>query len=390
MRASPEPRAVQPHVMHVALSLDPGGTERLIVELAKRAVGTFRVTVCCLDRPGEWARELEDRGIEVFALDRQPGFHPRLGHRIAQHASRRGVNVLHCHHYTPFVYGGLARIETRGLSVLYTEHGRLSDASPTLKRRLVTPLLARLANEMYAVSEDLRRYLVSAGFPAARVGVITNGIHVGPPPDADAVRRAKQLLGAVDDRPIAAAIGRLDPVKDLSVLLDAFDQVSRREGRLVIIGDGPEARHLRSHATARGLDARVRFLGYRQDVRAMYPGVDVLVNTSISEGISLTLLEAMAACVPIVATAVGGTPEVVVDGVTGILVPPRSPAAVALALDELLQSPDRRKQMSIAGRARVEALFTFERMASLYFAAYVRLAHTQAPADPSRHPIVRS
>jgi glycosyltransferase involved in cell wall biosynthesis len=383
MRVSSELRGVQPHVMHVALSLDPGGTERLIVELAKRALGTFRVTVCCLDRVGEWASELEDIGIEVFALDRQPGFHPALGHRIAQQATRRGVDVLHCHHYTPFVYGGLARVETRGLSLLYTEHGRLSDAAPTLKRRLVTPLLARLANEMYAVSEDLRRYLISAGFPAARVGVITNGIHVGSAPDAEAVRRAKRLLGAIDDRPIAAAIGRLDPVKDLSVLLDAFAQLSQREARLVIIGDGPEAQHLLSQATTHGLEGRVQFLGYRQDVRELYPGVDLLVNTSISEGISLTLLEAMAACVPIVATAVGGTPEVVVDGVTGLLVPPRSPSAVAIALDELLQSPDRRRHMSIAGRARVEELFTFERMASLYFAAYVRLAHTRSSVSAS-------
>jgi glycosyltransferase involved in cell wall biosynthesis len=383
MRVPSERRGVQPHVMHVALSLDPGGTERLIVELAKRALGTFRVTVCCLDRVGEWASELEDIGIEVVALDRQPGFHPSLGHRIAQQATRRGVDVLHCHHYTPFVYGGLARVERRGLSVLYTEHGRLSDAAPTLKRRLVTPLLARLANEMYAVSEDLRRYLISAGFPAARVGVITNGIHVGSAPDAEAVRRAKRLLGAIDDRPIAAAIGRLDPVKDLSVLLDAFAQLSQREARLVIIGDGPEAQQLLSHATTHGLEGRVQFLGYRQDVRELYPGVDLLVNTSISEGISLTLLEAMAACVPIVATAVGGTPEVVVDGVTGLLVPPRSPSAVAIALDELLQSPDRRRHMSIAGRARVEEFFTFERMASLYFAAYVRLAHTRSSVSAS-------
>jgi glycosyltransferase involved in cell wall biosynthesis len=367
--------------MHVALSLDPGGTERLIVELAKRALATFRVTVCCLDRPGGWAAELEDKGIEVFALDRQPGFHPSVGHRIAQHATRRGVDVLHCHHYTPFVYGCLARMERRGLSLLYTEHGRLSDAPPTLKRRLVTPLLARLANEMYAVSEDLRRYLLSAGFPAARVGVIANGIHIGSPPDAQAVRQAKRLLSAVDDRPIAAAIGRLDTVKDLSVLLDAFAQLSRREARLVIIGDGPEAERLQSLAATRGLDMRIQFLGYRQDVRELYPGVDVLVNTSISEGISLTLLEAMAACVPIVATAVGGTPEVVVDGVTGLLVPPRSPTAVAVALDDLLQSPDRRHQMGNAGRKRVEMLFTFERMASLYFASYVRLAHTRQSGE---------
>jgi glycosyltransferase involved in cell wall biosynthesis len=127
---------------------------------------------------------------------------------------------------------------------------------------------------------------------------------------------------------------------------------------------------------------RVQFLGYRPDVRELYPGVDVLVNTSISEGISLTLLEAMAACVPVVATAVGGTPEVVVDGVTGLLVPPRSPNAVAVALDELLQSPDRRQQLSSAGRERVETLFTFERMASLYFAAYVRLAHTRSRTGP--------
>ena len=260
----------------------------------------------------------------------------------------------------------------------------MSDAPPTPKRRLITPWLAYLASEMYAVSGDLRRYLAAAGFPGERLGVITNGINIGTAPGAAARDRAKRLLETAggNGRTIVAAIGRLDEVKDLTVLLDAFSSLERRDTRLLIIGDGPDAGRLRAHAAGLHLGSRLEFLGYRADVVDLLPGIDVLVNTSIIEGISLTILEAMAACVPVIATAVGGTPEVVVDGVTGLLVASRSPTAVAAALEPLLQSPDRREQMGRAGRARVEALFTFQGMAERYFAVYDRLVRRSRRPAP--------
>lgn len=361
-------------IMQVALSLDPGGTERLVVELAKRASARFAVSVCCLDAPGAWASELSSCGIDVIALDRRPGFRPSLGVKIAREAKARGVHILHCHHYSPFVYGGLARLANPALRLVFTEHGRLSDAVPTLKRQIVTPLLAALAHEMYAVSEDLRQYMVSAGFPARKVGVIPNGIVVGPVPQPSARARARELLGAAPGDRLIMAVGRLDPVKDLPTLLRALPLLKDEAATLHLIGDGAERASLARLAAELDVASRVRFAGYRADARDLLPAADVFVNSSISEGISLTLLEAMAAVLPIVATAVGGTPEVVLDGITGRVVPPRRPAALAAALDDVLGSPDTCRRMGEAGRARVEAFFTLDRMAERYLAAYDRLA----------------
>jgi L-malate glycosyltransferase len=366
------PASDVPGVMQVALSLDPGGTERLIVELAKRTSDSRRVAVCCLDGPGLWAAELSDAGIEVFALERKPGFHPQLAHAIASAARARRITVLHCHQYSSLIYGGLARLFNPGLRLVFTEHGRLSDAPPSLKRRLVTPPMAWFADELYAVSDDLRRYLLTAGFPA-RLRVITNGIVPGPKPTADDAGKARRQLGAQQDEIVIAAVGRLNEVKDLPTLFRALPLLASKRAVLYVLGDGPDRAALAELAVQLGLRSVVRFMGHREDVRSVLSGADIFVNTSISEGISLTLLEAMAACLPIVATAVGGTPEVVVDHETGRLVPARDPLAVAASLDELIANPMLRRRFGSAGRARVESAFTLDRMVGQYLAVYDRL-----------------
>ena len=359
--------------MYVVLSLSAGGTERLVIELAKRAAARFRVTVCCLEDKGKWAGELESVGIDVVALGRQPGFRPGLARRIALEASRRGVGILHCHHYTPFVYGALSRLLHRSC-IVFTEHGRLSDAPPALKRRMVNPILARLASHIYAVSEDLRRHLVAEGFPASRLGVILNGIEPGPAPDVDAIDRARATLGVSPAERAILAVGRLDIVKDLETLLRAMALIQGRSWRLFIIGEGDEGPRLRMLANQLQIETRVTFLGYRQDARTLLPAADLLVNTSITEGISLTLLEAMAARLPVVATSVGGSPEVVLDGETGVLVPPRDSRAVAVAVERLLESAEWRRDLGYAARQRVERVFSLDRMAERYTDVYEELA----------------
>src|SRR5262249_10554038 len=156
------------------LSLGAGGTERLVIEICKR-LPSVDSSVCCLDEPGAWADELRSRGIDVFALRRQPGFHPSLGYRVAAYARRRGGSVLHCHHYSPCVYGQVAALVHPGMRVVFTEHGRLTDAAPSRKRKIVNPVLGRLAGDIYAVSADLREHMLAEGFPAKRVSVIHNG-----------------------------------------------------------------------------------------------------------------------------------------------------------------------------------------------------------------------
>jgi glycosyltransferase involved in cell wall biosynthesis len=365
-----------PRVLQVVLSLDTGGTERLVIEICTKLQERFGMAVCCLDGPGSLARELTGRGIEVAAFNRDAGFRPSLGYRIAKAAERHRASIIHCHQYSPFVYGLIARLYRPRLKLVFTEHGRLSDGPPSLKRRLVNPLLGRLPGSLHSVSDALRHSMVAEGFPNRRIDVIHNGVEPGPRPTAIDRRAARQALQLADDAFVVGTVARLDPVKHLDALIDAFSRLRPAAGRhaLVIVGDGPERRRLERAAGDAGVGDTVRFVGDRRDVRRLLPAFDVYANSSISEGVSLTILEAMAAQLPVVATAVGGTPEVVRDGVTGVLVPARQPAALADALIALSTSPERRRALGDAARLSVEERFAIDGMVERYAGVYARLA----------------
>lgn len=360
--------------MQVVLSLSAGGTERLVIDMCTRLRDELNLIVCCLDDSGAWAEELRRQGIEVVALRRQPGFQPGIGRKIAQLAAERGVGVLHCHQYSPFVYGRLAQLWAPQLRLIYTEHGRPDDAPPSLKRRLVNPLLSRFDGPVVAVSYELRQFMMASNFSASRVGVVHNGIDAGPLPTPADRRRARSLLALDDDALVIGTVARLDPVKDLRSLFEAFALVrqSLPTARLLVVGDGPERGALESRAADADLAGSVRFLGMRADVKALLPAADLYVNSSISEGISLTILEAMACGVPVVATSVGGTPEVL-DAGAGVLVPARHPQRLAEAIVRLAAAPAARARLAGHGRQRVESLFTIQRMVGEYAHMYHRL-----------------
>ena len=359
-----------PSVLQVVLSLDPGGTERLVTDLVTRLQPTMPMAVCCLDHMGAWGESLAARGIAVEALSRRPGFRPMLAASVASMADRTGARVLHCHQYSPFVYGALAHLAAPRLRVLFTEHGRLSDAPPSPKRRRLNPVLARLARRIFSVSHDLRRHMVAEGFPASRIEVVHNGIEPGTDAAGD-----REAVRACLDVPASAlvliTVARLDPVKDLGTLLRAVRHASKAVPDLVlaVVGDGPERDALERAAAAVDLGTTVRFLGHRDNARWWLAGADIYVNSSISEGISLTILEAMAAGLPVVATSVGGTPEVV-DGSCGLLVPARDPDRLAEALVALGGDRGLRLRLGAAARSRVLASFSLDRMVDTYRRAY--------------------
>lgn len=359
-------------VLQVVHSLNPGGAERLVIEITRRLAPQVDLAVCCLDEKGTWAHELESQGIEVEAMGRRPGFHPALARRIRRMADRCGAGILHCHQYTPFVYGALAAMRRPRTRLIFTEHGRFLDA-PSWRRRLANRVLWRRADDIWAVSAALRRDMAAEGFPDWAIRVVHNGIELGGEPTAAARQRAREQFCLAPGAVVFGTVARLVPIKDLGTLIDAFVsvRVALPEARLVIVGDGPERARLVALASRLGIDDGVRFLGLRHDARDLMAGFDVYVNCSLNEGISLTILEAMAGLLPIVATDVGGNPEIVIDGWTGVLVPPRDPAALARALRGLAASPDQRRAMGMAGRARVAREFSLERMVARYLAAYV-------------------
>jgi glycosyltransferase involved in cell wall biosynthesis len=357
--------------MQVVLSLTPGGTERLVIELSRGLHRTHAMIVCCLDERGAWAQELEHEGVPVVTIGRRPGFRPDVGKRIAQLAAAQQIDLLHCHHYSPFIYGSMSRW-WRSRPVIFTEHGRTSDAPASRKRRLANQLFGRIPERIFAVSRDLKAHMVREGFDASRIDVIYNGIEPGRAADEVSRARARAFLGSGPGELLIGAVGRLDPVKDLGTLLEALTHLGSRfaAARVVFIGDGAAREQLERRASELNVTSRVTFLGYRQDIRTLLPGLDVYANTSVFEGVSLTILEAMATGLPVVATRVGGTPEVVVDGESGLLVPARDPRALANALDAVLSDNALRRRLGGGARARVEQQFSLARMISDYASVY--------------------
>ena len=364
-----------PKVLQVVLSLNPGGTERLVVELVRRLRPELPMAVCCLDEAGSWGEGLRLEDIGVTALRRREGFQPQLGRAISRIAAQHGARVVHCHHYSPFVYASIARLWSPDLRIIFTEHGRLSDAPPSAKRRTANRVLAHAPREVVTVSAELKQHLVAEGFPTRKVSVIYNGIDVGVVPGCDVRARVRRELGIADNAVVVGTIARLDPVKDLHTLIRAVGRQGPQRAPMVllVIGDGSERAQLEASAREVGRGSSVRFLGHREDARDLLAACDLYANSSISEGISLTILEAMAAGLPVVATRVGGTPEIV-DATCGRLVPSRDPDALASTLAALAADGALRRTLGGKARTRVEQRFTLDRMIREYRDAYYAAA----------------
>src|SRR5687768_14884671 len=165
--------------MQLVLTLSPGGTERLVLELCRRLVNDVDTVVCCLDEPGEWASQLGELNIPVISLARQAGFHPSLSVRLKEALKAHRIEVIHCHHYSPYVYGVLAAVLHPSVRVVFTEHGRLHGAGISTKRRLINPVLARWPARIYAVSAALKQDMIAEGFPARAITVLYNGVELG-------------------------------------------------------------------------------------------------------------------------------------------------------------------------------------------------------------------
>jgi glycosyltransferase involved in cell wall biosynthesis len=243
--------------------------------------------------------------------------------------------------------------------------------------RIHARLLATLVDRYIAVSRHTGDLLsAELGIPATKIRVVANGVppeEFETPPDAG----LRAILAGAPACPIVLAVARLDPQKDLDCLVDAAALVP--EARFVVAGEGPERARLESRARARGVGARVLFLGERSDVAALLAACDVFVLPSRAEGLPLAVLEAMAAARPVVCSAIAGIDEIVVPDETGFLVPPSDPVALAKALHTALEDPGRAARLGAAARARVRARFSSAGMVRGVTAVYEELLAAREP-----------
>jgi len=365
------------HVGVVLADLRVGGLQAMAVGLARALdPARFRASVYTFDGGGPLEADLREAGIPHRDLPRGRGVRPGHARVLGRALGADGVDVVHCHNVTALFHGARAAHHAGRLPVLYTEHDRTIPGP--LRHRVLHAWLARRVDAVVAVSRRLADALVRwEGFPRARVRHLVNGVADPRAVYGGTRAQARAALGW-DARPTALAVGSLTEVKNHVRLIEAFARLAAapaaREARLRIAGTGPLEEALRAAIGRDDLGGRVELLGERHDVPRLLAAADVFTLPSRSEGLSLSLLEAHGAGRPSVATDVGGNGEVVVDGVTGLLVPPGDPAALADALGALLGDPARARALGEAARARYLEEFTHARMVERYEALLDELA----------------
>ncbi|MGH8305755.1 MAG: glycosyltransferase, partial [Steroidobacteraceae bacterium] len=370
-----------PVLAYVVNSLNPGGAEKLVVEMSLAFAAQFRVHVFCLDEPGLWAGELRERGIPVHCLWRQPGLDLLLACRLARALRACGARIVHAHQCTAWFYSALSRLRNRTPRLLLEEHGRFFPEKDSLRRRVVNRLLIRrLTHSFVAVSEDIRRRLQRyEGLDERRIEVIYNGVAAAPPLSHAAREALRAEFGFRPDHFVVGTVGRLDPIKNLPMLVRSLAAASEQLPAIhgLLVGDGEQLAPTRALIASVGLADRVRLTGFRSDARRLIQSMDLFVLASFSEGTSMALLEALAAGVPVAVTAVGGNPEIVVEGETGWVVPSGAAGALSAAMLEAAGAPQLRRQRAEAGRRRFEERFAFATMIS----SYLRLYRSMLPAE---------
>lgn len=343
-----------------------GGPEKTILLGAARSdPAKAAVTVCYVrdDRDAAFgiagrAREL---GVAYEEIRERHSFDLSIWPALVRLIRGRRIDIVHAHDYKSDVIAyGLARITPA--RPLATAHGWITNTGrERFYARWDQRLLARFPLAI-AVSEPIRQAIVARGGDPARVRRIPNGI------DTCEFRRdaalgpvVRDALGIPRDAVVIGSIGRLEPEKRLDLLLEAVHRLPPAFApHVLVVGDGSQRSALERQARALGLEARVRFTGQRADVRDLHHAADVYVQSSASEGFPNALLEAMAIGVPAVATRVGGTPELIDDGVHGLLVPSGDAGAIAAAIERSLVRAEETRTRVAAARARIERELSFD------------------------------
>jgi sugar transferase (PEP-CTERM/EpsH1 system associated) len=352
-------------------SLGLGGAEQVIIHLARECARRgHQVTVFTLNEPGAFAERVTEVGIEVVPLYKRGRYDHAVLWRLAREFRARKIEVVHTHLWGGNLWGRLAA-RLAGVPVVVSTEQNIDPWKPWYYL-VLDRWLASWATTLVAVSEEVRRWYEARGVGRGRWQVIYNSIPIPPPPSPARTRGPLHRELGLGEEPVVAWVGRFVPAKAPEVFIEAMVAACRRVPGLkaVMIGDGPLREQVRAAIAAKGLERHVVMTGLRQDVPELLVGMDVLVFSSTREGLSLAMLEAMALGVPVVATRVGGTPELIEDGVTGLLVEPEAPAALARRLVELLQDPARAAAIRQAARRVVEERFSAERMAQAYLDVY--------------------
>ena len=385
-----------PLIVHVIFRLDIGGLENGVVNLINRIPAErFRHAIICLTTYSDFRLRLRRDDVHVYALNKPQGNSPITLIRLWRLLRKLKPDIVHTRNLAALegtLPAALAGVPAR----IHGEHGRDIadlDGSNVVRQRL-RRFFKPFVHRYIALSKDLEQYLLEKiRVPAERITQLYNGVDTELFYPAKGGREPLPNPGfAPQDAFVIGTVGRMQSEKDQVTLARAFvalvsmNPQTMRPLRLVMIGDGPLRASVFEILHQAGVDHWTWLAGERDDVAQIMRGLDLFVLPSLAEGISNTILEAMASGLPVVATAVGGNPELVMEGHTGSLVPPADPQAMAIILQHYVLNPEKGVRQGIAARALVVQRFGLDTMAKKYMDLYDEvLAHRREALCVPRH-----
>jgi glycosyltransferase involved in cell wall biosynthesis len=352
-------------VLKFLTNFNIGGTERQFVQLVQQMdLDRFDLHLSCFSRIGDFFPLVQSRGLPLKEIAIRKLYNPFTWLKQLQFARYLRWNrfqVVHTYGFYPNSFA-VPAARLAGVPVIIAS---IRDTGEVLEpnKRHVQKAICRMATCVLANADAVRTQLVRDGYDANKLAVIRNGIDLPRLDRRERGGRIRQELGIAEDSPIVAVLGRVNDMKGIEYFLDAVPSIlsSYPKAQFLVVGDGPARETLESYARNKGLGRAVIFTGARMDVPEILKEVSISVLPSLSEGLSNVLIESMAAGVAVVATDVGGNPEIVDDTVTGLLVPPRDAGQLARSILFLLKNPEYAARMGSAGRERIQCRFSMER-----------------------------
>ena len=363
------------NVLHLLLSLETGGMERFVyehcLEIDKER---FNVSVCCINRLGGFYDSLVKNGIRVDLLQKnQNHFDWLFPFKLRKYLMKNNVHILHIHSGA-FFQGSVAGFLARTPGILYTEHGR----------HLVEPKIifvldkisSMLADRIVTVSPDLEKHLIeNIKLPEKKIITILNGVNTSTFAPREKSKALLAELGVEANFKIIGAVGRLAHIKDHATLIKAFKIVLENipESKLILVGEGPCEKDLKDLSKELGIQDSVIFTGNRNDIPELLNLFDVFILSSLREGTSLSLLEAMSSGVPPVVTNVGGNPNIVKNDINGYLVEPKNFEEMSLRIVDILVNADKSNIFKVNSRNLVLSSFSSKSTVDNYKQLYSTL-----------------
>jgi len=368
---------MKPLILHVRDSNFLGGPEKQILGHIAASSKTNHSVLVFTQRgiPNEFFMRCQELGIHSVAVEARHSFDPSSLPRLFSTVRELRPDIVCTYGYKPAILFSVGKSFVKAPLVMHARGHTEENAKVRFFEALECRAMASSAHVVVSVSYGYARHLIACGVPRERIKVVHNAVTVDKSRiDSSSLNGKRTELGFAPGDQLIATAGRLSPEKAQLDLIRAFAKVSREfpRARLLILGDGPLRSKL-ERAAQEHCGGGVTFLGFRRNIGEIMASLDLFVLSSHTEGLPNVVLESFAHAKPVVATAVGGVPELVVDGITGLLVPPAQPDRLAEAISVCLRNSDKAQQMGQAGYQKVRSEFSFESQSRRLEAIYANV-----------------